>query len=327
MKTNLFKSKLFFFLALLIMVSTANAQDKQVGVIQCYQIMTQADSLVNAKKFKEANVKYTYAFNMLGWKVPNGYFFNAACAWSMLGNADSAFANLNRITRKGKYMAPAYVVADSDLMALHTDKRWQPLIDIYTKNKQETEAKLNVALVHELDTVRTDDQKYRQRMMELIQSGVKMDSAWISKNQSFIIGMKGMKAQDSIDLVKVEAIINKYGWLGTDVVGEEGNTTLFLVIQHSGLKVQEKYLPMMKEAAKNGKADPADLALLEDRVEMYNGRPQIYGSQLKAGTDGKYFIYTIIDEKNIDKRRAEVGLMPLEEYAKQFGVDYKLPTN
>ena len=35
----------------------------------------------------------------------------------------------------------------------------------------------------------------------------------------------------------------------------------------------------------------------------------------------------IDDEVNVDKRRAEVGLLPLATYAKHWGFDYKLPSN
>ncbi len=75
---------------------------------------------------------------------------------------------------------------------------------------------------------------------------------------------------------------------------------------------------MMQEAVKNGRAERSHLALLIDRVEMNNGRPQVYGSQINGDT-----IYKILDEVNVNKRRAEVGLEPLEEYAKQFNIDYK----
>jgi hypothetical protein len=62
--------------------------------------------------------------------------------------------------------------------------------------------------------------------------------------------------------------LDKYGWLGADVVGGQGNSTLFLVIQHSDQATQEKYLPMMREAVKNGKAQGSSLALLEDRAAL-----------------------------------------------------------
>ncbi|MBK9289300.1 MAG: hypothetical protein IPN38_16860 [Flavobacteriales bacterium] len=40
------------------------------------------------------------------------------------------------------------------------------------------------------------------------------------------------------------------------------------MIQHSDQVTQEKYLPMMREAVKNGKAQGSSLALLEDRVAL-----------------------------------------------------------
>ena len=81
----------------------------------------------------------------------------------------------------------------------------------------------------------------------------------------------------------------------------------------------------MKEAVKKGKASGSQLALMVDRVEMYNDRPQIYGSQVRQEEDGKYVLWKIADEPNVNKRRAEVGLGPLEDYVRQWGIEYHLP--
>jgi hypothetical protein len=103
--------------------------------------------------------------------------------------------------------------------------------------------------------------------------------------------------------------------VGADVVGRQGNTTLFLVIQHSDQATQEKYLPMMREAVKNGKAQGSDLALLEDRVALGQGKRQIYGSQIGRDPETQiYYVSPLEDPNNVDKRRAEVGLGPLAEY-------------
>ena len=130
--------------------------------------------------------------------------------------------------------------------------------------------------------------------------------------------IKTMNETDSINLIKVRNILDQHGWLGPDSIGRAGNQTVFLVIQHADPKTQEMYLPMMREAVKSGRAERSHLALLIDRVEMNNGRPQIYGSQINGDT-----IYKILDEANVNKRRAEVGLGPLEEYAKGFNINYK----
>ena len=64
----------------------------------------------------------------------------------------------------------------------------------------------------------------------------------------------------------------------------------------------------MREAVKNRKARPEQLALLEDRVALAQGKKQIYGSQIHQDPkSGKYFVAPIEDEPNVNKRRAAVG--------------------
>jgi len=64
---------------------------------------------------------------------------------------------------------------------------------------------------------------------------------------------------------------------------------------------------------------------LEDRILMREGKKQIYGTQLHSGpkTNGKLELYPIDDEEHVDERRAIVGLQPLAEYLKQFGMEHK----
>jgi hypothetical protein len=91
------------------------------------------------------------------------------------------------------------------------------------------------------------------------------------------------------------------------------------------LPVQEKYLPLMQKSVEEGESESNDLALLQDRVLMRQGKKQIYGSQVILNKSGGQEFYPIEDEKNVNVRRKKVGLQPLEEYAKFFGIDYKLP--
>jgi hypothetical protein len=46
------------------------------------------------------------------------------------------------------------------------------------------------------------------------------------------------------------SILQKYGWLGHEEIGDQANTTLFMVIQHSDQVAQEKYLPMLRSSKK-----------------------------------------------------------------------------
>ena len=130
---------------------------------------------------------------------------------------------------------------------------------------------------------------------------------------------------DSCNLIQVEEIITKYGWLGKSVIGNKANVALFLIIQHSELSVQEKYLPLLEESVSKGESRATDMALLKDRVLMRQGKKQLYGSQVVYSKTGEQIFYQIEDEKNVNKRRKAVGLEPIEEYAKFFGIEYKAP--
>lgn len=128
---------------------------------------------------------------------------------------------------------------------------------------------------------------------------------------------------DSCNLIQVSKILDTYGWLDVEVIGQKANSALFLVIQHSQLKVQEKYLPLLQASVKRGGSKPSNLALLQDRILMRKGLPQIYGSQVVFNKEtGNQEFYQIDDEVNVNERRAKVGLMPIEEYAKFFGIEY-----
>lgn len=126
---------------------------------------------------------------------------------------------------------------------------------------------------------------------------------------------------DSINLLKVKKILDEKGWVGKDKVGAQANSALFLVIQHSDLETQKKYLPMMKEAVTKGNASPGSLALLIDRIEIREGRKQIYGSQIGINQKDKtYYILPLTDPDNVDKRRTEVGLGPISDYVKNWNL-------
>ena len=67
-----------------------------------------------------------------------------------------------------------------------------------------------------------------------------------------------------------------------------------------------------------------------DRIKVNKGLKQIYGTQISPVKDpntgylaNKAEIAPIEDEENVNKRRAKVGLKPIEQQAKEFGIDYK----
>ncbi len=129
---------------------------------------------------------------------------------------------------------------------------------------------------------------------------------------------------DSCNLVQIETLISKYGWPGKSFVGAKGNNTVWLVIQHADLATQERYLPMMEKSVADNESRSCDLALLQDRILMRQGKKQFYGSQVTFNKiTGDQEFWPIEDEANVNSRRTKVGLEPIEEYAKYFDIEYK----
>lgn len=134
---------------------------------------------------------------------------------------------------------------------------------------------------------------------------------------------KRINQQDSVDQVIVSGILDQYGWLGPDEVGDSAGMALFLVVQHSNLPMQEKYLPMLRDAVEKSKATGEYLAYLEDRIAVDIGGEQTYGTQMgMMSATGEYFIRPIKDPEHVDERRASVGLKPLNWYVGIFGLTW-----
>lgn len=130
---------------------------------------------------------------------------------------------------------------------------------------------------------------------------------------------------DSVNIILVSQIIDKYGWLSAKETSDTANRALFLVIQHADLETELKYLDVLKNAVRNGKALPSYYALLLDRTNMYLGKLQEFGSQLTCSFDGKCYFFPIRDEPDVNNRRKSIGLPTMEEYSEKFNIVYTLP--
>lgn len=303
------KTTLTFFLIL-----TANIIFGQTVPKEYTDKVKTAESLYNTKDFKNSASNYSEAFRSNGWKASLNDRYNAACSWAMASVPDSAFSQLDRIAVK--FSNYNHITTDTDLNTLHSDKRWKPMVEKIKQNQEKAEASLNKPLVAKLGDIYNEDQKYRKQI-DGIEKKYGADSKEMKEHWLLI------NKKDSLNLIEVKAVLDKYGWAGPDVVGGQGSTTLFLVIQHADQVTQEKYLPMMRDAVKNGKANAGSLALLEDRVALRQGKRQIYGSQIGRNQETKaYYVSPLEDPDNVDKRRAEVGLPPLAEYVSNWQIKW-----
>lgn len=267
-----------------------------------------ADSLFHKGIYRVAAESYNSAFVDNGGLayLPDRYM--AVSAWSMASELDSAFFHLFRIIERVKYDDLNKVVSDSTFKNLRSDPRWEKAVTLIKINKDTKEAKYNRHLIAILDSVFFNDQKYRLTVYDTINR--------YGMNSNQVIEMnRFMLKNDSINLTIITGILDNFGWLDSEIIGPHENT-IFLVLQHSALNTQLKYLPLMRDAVKRDAAENSSLALLEDRVAIGQGRCQIYGSQI--GFDEKtnrYYVLPLWDSGHVDERRQEVGLGTLQEYA------------
>ncbi|MBS1775015.1 MAG: hypothetical protein JSS64_01900 [Bacteroidetes bacterium] len=134
---------------------------------------------------------------------------------------------------------------------------------------------------------------------------------------------KEISQSDSLILIQVLKILDKYGWLGIDKIGATANEELFLAIQHSNLEIMEKYFPMLAGSAKQKKSSLLDMAKLMDRILIMKGLPQVYGTQYYFDSLSHRFFFYPIDLSTINKKRKSVGLQPLKKYSKLNGINMK----
>lgn len=140
------------------------------------------------------------------------------------------------------------------------------------------------------------------------------------------VQQKIYKQNHAINEKKVRAILDQYGWPEEALIGERGNMILANVLQHADLDVRLKYLPMMRVATKKGLLEARFLVRAEDRIATDQGGLQIYGGQMKYYPETKSFnVWPVYDPANIDKRRAEIGLIPIAEHLKnRFDFEWDL---
>lgn len=139
--------------------------------------------------------------------------------------------------------------------------------------------------------------------------------AWVERTKSSIKeGGDGaaLKELDRRHAVHLAEIVESHGWPGSSVVGVDGASAAWLLLQHADHATRRSLLPLMEAAVALGEASAGEFALLTDRTLRGEGKPQIYGSQFVT-IDGVHYLEPLADREGVDERRRAVGLGTLEE--------------
>lgn len=113
----------------------------------------------------------------------------------------------------------------------------------------------------------------------------------------------------------LDRTINALGWPGRHALEDEGAAAAFMILQHaiSRPDLQRRGLALMLDAIERGDANALDAAYLSDRIAVFEGREQTFGTQFDWDASGLLSPAPIRDPQSVDERRESVGLPPLNE--------------
>jgi len=78
-------------------------------------------------------------------------------------------------------------------------------------------------------------------------------------------------------------------------------------------ELQRRGLAMLLDAIPSGQANALDAAYLSDRISVFEGNPQTFGTQFDWDDNGQMSPAPVRDPETLDERRASVGLPPIAD--------------
>jgi hypothetical protein len=161
-----------------------------------------------------------------------------------------------------------------------------------------------------LEMVRAD-QEVRERLNAVVEAG----GSDALQTQEVRNLLEDMTAVDERNLARLDEMISEHGWPGDSLVGPEAASAASLILQHADTARQERYLPLIRDAVKDGRTDALRLAELEDEISVANTGSQLYGTEITLDLVTRVAkLVPVIDPEGLDARRAEIGLPPMAEY-------------
>ena len=275
------------------------------------ELTTKADSLYLVGEYEASSETFGKALEMKDFIQPI-HLYNGACAAALADDIETAFSRLYTKLEREKDWYSDNIANDEDLISLHDDSRWHILIDSLNLRKHRIEANFNKPLRRRLQMIMKTDQEVR---VAFLAAHNRQPHDSIAEAEA----LHEMQRVDKLNQEQICKILDSKGFVGSDKVGDAVGT-FWAVIQHSDVNIQKKYLPLFQEAAQKGDIAKEGIAMMEDRINMFEGKPQRYGSQIEEDEHGNPRLYKLLDESKVDEWRSEMGMEPLKDYLRKMRI-------
>jgi hypothetical protein len=113
---------------------------------------------------------------------------------------------------------------------------------------------------------------------------------------------------------RLRQIIAVFGWPIVNLVGEKGAQAAWRIALHSISEpgFMRQCRDLLDAASQNRDVPRWQFAIIDDRIRVYEGRPQRYGTQLRNGANGLE-PHPLENESRINSMRMQAGLPPLSQ--------------
>ena len=128
-----------------------------------------------------------------------------------------------------------------------------------------------------------------------------------------------MQRIDAENTGYLRKLVADIGWIDVPRFGAESSQAAFLIVQHSGeLPLMLAALPCIEKDVRAKRVDGQPYALLYDRLKLYQGEKQRYGTQIGRDATGAPAVLPLEDKAKVEEFRREIGIFPLSQYLALF---------
>jgi len=158
-------------------------------------------------------------------------------------------------------------------------------------------------------------QEISEKIIALQEADFKLRDSLIKTNQLGDGYNPEMEKVHNRNAELLDEIMDEIGYPSKDKVGEEACSAAWLIIQHAIGKpaFMNRCKSLLQIAIDEKNADPVHLAYLTDRIAVFEGKLQSYGTQFDWDENGELSPNAHGDLDEVNKRRKSVGLNTLEE--------------
>lgn len=154
-----------------------------------------------------------------------------------------------------------------------------------------------------------------QELIQMAREDLQLHSALASDGSVFNGYPPQIRSVHDRNAKRLGEIVEQYGWPGRSIVGEEAASAAWLVLQHALAHpdLQRKCFPLLVAEAEAGNITLKEMAMLEDRIRCFEGRPQRFGTQFDWDEHNLMSPLPMDDERLVEERRKRIGLPPMSE--------------